>query len=172
MALLDFDVHHGNGTQACVARVVPHTVQYPLHTPLSDGHMTFPAFNPWVDDTDKDNILFARCGGFAATLSSRDVPASLTALARAALQRAGLRKEIARGEPLLPRLWSNVRHEGGGGAVAGARDESSRAAGLDKRQQLWGGACRGPRPGVCDRGGRAPLDLRPASCQRRHSWAR
>lgn len=55
-------MHHGNGTQACLARVVPHQVQYALHTPLSEGSMTFPAFHPWLDDDDRDNLLFARHG--------------------------------------------------------------------------------------------------------------
>lgn len=34
VAILDFDVHHGNGTQACVANVVPATRKVRLHSIL------------------------------------------------------------------------------------------------------------------------------------------
>ena len=60
IALLDFDVHHGNGTQACVGRVVPQIVQYPVATPLCEGSLRFQSFHPWFDEQDSQNILFAR----------------------------------------------------------------------------------------------------------------
>ena len=60
IALLDFDVHHGNGTQACVGRLVPQVVQYPISTPLCDGSLKFQSFHPWLDETDSQNIIFAR----------------------------------------------------------------------------------------------------------------
>jgi hypothetical protein len=37
VALLDFDVHHGNGTEACVAATAPRTLRFPYFTPLSEG---------------------------------------------------------------------------------------------------------------------------------------
>ena len=61
VALLDFDVHHGNGTQACVGNTVPSLASYSFQTPLSKGSQVFPRFKPWVDFDDADNILFARC---------------------------------------------------------------------------------------------------------------
>jgi acetoin utilization deacetylase AcuC-like enzyme len=60
VALLDFDVHHGNGTQACVARVVPQVIQYATGTPMCEGTLRFQSFHPWLDADDADNILFAR----------------------------------------------------------------------------------------------------------------
>ena len=60
VALLDFDVHHGNGTQACVGRVVPQIVQYPVATPLCEGALRFQSFHPWFGEKDSQNILFAR----------------------------------------------------------------------------------------------------------------
>ena len=66
MALLDFDVHHGNGTQACVAGAVPGIAKYSFKTPTSEGVQSFPVFRPWLDFDDADNILFARHGGSAA----------------------------------------------------------------------------------------------------------
>ena len=61
MAILDFDVHHGNGTEACVGAVVPRVVKHAFKTPLSEGVQLFPTFRPWLDLDDADNILFARC---------------------------------------------------------------------------------------------------------------
>ncbi len=60
MALLDFDVHHGNGTQACAAGAAPGVARYAFKTPTSEGVQTFPVFRPWLDFDDADNILFAR----------------------------------------------------------------------------------------------------------------
>lgn len=37
VALLDFDVHHGNGTEACVVRAAPSLLRVPFQTPFSDG---------------------------------------------------------------------------------------------------------------------------------------
>jgi len=61
VALLDFDVHHGNGTEACVAATAPSLRKFSFKTPFSEGSQTFPTFSPWLDTDDADNILFARC---------------------------------------------------------------------------------------------------------------
>jgi len=60
VALLDFDVHHGNGTQACIGNTVPSLASYSFHTPVSKGSQTFPQYKPWLDFDDPDNIFFAR----------------------------------------------------------------------------------------------------------------
>ncbi|KAK9813955.1 hypothetical protein WJX73_006715 [Symbiochloris irregularis] len=64
IAILDFDVHHGNGTQACVASATPHIKTVEFRTPFSHGSQTFPIFRPWVDSNDADNIFFASVQGF------------------------------------------------------------------------------------------------------------
>ncbi len=61
VALLDFDVHHGNGTEACVAATAPSLRKFSFKTPFSEGSQTFPTFSPWLDTDDAENILFARC---------------------------------------------------------------------------------------------------------------
>lgn len=61
VAILDFDVHHGNGTEACVGAVAPRMAKYSFQTPVSEGVQMFPTFRPWLDADDADNILFARC---------------------------------------------------------------------------------------------------------------
>ena len=60
VALLDFDVHHGNGTEACVAATAPSLRSFKFKTPFSEGSQTFPSFSPWLDTDDAENILFAR----------------------------------------------------------------------------------------------------------------
>ena len=69
VAILDFDVHHGNGTQACVASTLPHTRSVTFRTPFSTGTQTFPLFRPWLDVDDFQNILFAR--SVCATLDTQ-----------------------------------------------------------------------------------------------------
>ncbi|EFJ43924.1 hypothetical protein VOLCADRAFT_118904 [Volvox carteri f. nagariensis] len=63
VAIVDFDVHHGNGTQACVLNTVPSIRTLSLRTPYSDGQQHFPVYKPWLGDNDEHNILFASPGG-------------------------------------------------------------------------------------------------------------
>jgi hypothetical protein len=60
VALLDFDVHHGNGTQACIRNTVPGLATHTFETPYSKGLQEFPTWKPWLDSSDADNIFFAR----------------------------------------------------------------------------------------------------------------
>lgn len=64
VALLDFDVHHGNGTEACVAATAPSLRKFSFKTPFSEGSQTFPTFSPWLDTDDAENILFASVQGY------------------------------------------------------------------------------------------------------------
>ena len=64
VALLDFDVHHGNGTQACISAVMPSTIKVPLKTPFSEGYQSFSYYRPWLGTEDAHNLLFARYGVF------------------------------------------------------------------------------------------------------------
>ncbi|KAK9865158.1 hypothetical protein WJX84_010261 [Apatococcus fuscideae] len=64
VALLDFDVHHGNGTQACVSAVMPSTITLPFKTPFSEGFQKFPYYRPWLGTEDAQNLLFASVQGY------------------------------------------------------------------------------------------------------------
>mmetsp|Transcript_500 Transcript_500/g.1334 ORF Transcript_500/g.1334 Transcript_500/m.1334 type:complete len:917 (-) Transcript_500:2486-5236(-) len=64
VALLDFDVHHGNGTEAVVANCVPGQTKVSLSTPYSEGMQTFPTCKPWLGTDDGANILFASVQGY------------------------------------------------------------------------------------------------------------
>ncbi|KAK9809002.1 hypothetical protein WJX72_007747 [[Myrmecia] bisecta] len=64
VAILDFDVHHGNGTQACVSAVMPTSHRVPFSTPFSKGVQEFTVYRPWMGEGDADNILFASVQGY------------------------------------------------------------------------------------------------------------
>ena len=64
VAILDFDVHHGNGTEACVANTTPSLDTFEFATPYGKGTQTFPIYKPWHDEHDKDAIFFASVQGY------------------------------------------------------------------------------------------------------------
>ncbi|GFR42160.1 hypothetical protein Agub_g3012, partial [Astrephomene gubernaculifera] len=64
VAILDFDVHHGNGTQACVLNTAPSVRSVPIRTPFSEGLQRFPTYKPWLGDGDVHNIFFASVQGY------------------------------------------------------------------------------------------------------------
>jgi acetoin utilization deacetylase AcuC-like enzyme len=63
VAILDFDVHHGNGTEACVVGTAPRTVRVPFSTGLSEGVQLYHTWKPWRDSDDGDNVLFISVQG-------------------------------------------------------------------------------------------------------------
>ncbi len=64
VAIVDFDVHHGNGTEACVRAVVPGKVSSAVASPFGQGVQSFPVWKPWRGEGDGDRILFASVQGF------------------------------------------------------------------------------------------------------------
>jgi hypothetical protein len=60
VALLDFDVHHGNGTQAVVQATVPSLQTHRFSTPFAEGAIKQPHWKPWVDlEEDRCSIFLA-----------------------------------------------------------------------------------------------------------------
>ena len=67
VALLDFDVHHGNGTQACVQATVPSLQTHRFSTPFAEGAIKHPHWKPWVDlEEDRRGIFLAGTQGYGA----------------------------------------------------------------------------------------------------------
>ena len=64
VAIVDFDVHHGNGTEACVRAVVPGKVASAVASPFGQGVQSFPVWKPWRGEGDGERILFASVQGF------------------------------------------------------------------------------------------------------------
>ena len=65
VAILDFDVHHGNGTEACIENLVPSTL-VDKHSIPGVGEMVTatPSYKPWLNEQDPDNIFFCSVHGF------------------------------------------------------------------------------------------------------------
>lgn len=57
VAIVDFDIHHGNGTEAVVENLTPHSEEYPL--PASWPRRTFKSYKPWLSEDDAEHVLFA-----------------------------------------------------------------------------------------------------------------
>jgi acetoin utilization deacetylase AcuC-like enzyme len=70
VAILDFDVHHGNGTRACVSNTAPGTLRVPFTTPMSEGVHVYHTYQPWFDVDDDDNVLFASVQGYGPKATS------------------------------------------------------------------------------------------------------
>ena len=58
VAIVDFDVHHGNGTEECVRNLSPHQVSTTLETPMGEATFKNWSYKPWRDENDADNTLF------------------------------------------------------------------------------------------------------------------
>ena len=64
VALIDFDVHHGNGTQKIVEGLRPGLSRASLSTDFSEIIVASPTFKPWLDDNDRKHVFFASVHGF------------------------------------------------------------------------------------------------------------
>ena len=64
VAIIDFDVHHGNGTEEIIRQLVPVTEKVAIRTPFATGEMSSSAYRPWLDETDIQNVFFASTHGY------------------------------------------------------------------------------------------------------------
>lgn len=64
IALVDFDVHHGNGTEACVQNTAPSAPQFTYSLPIGGGTFSMNMYRPWLDETDPDEVMFASVHGY------------------------------------------------------------------------------------------------------------
>ncbi|CDW86211.1 histone deacetylase [Stylonychia lemnae] len=58
VAIVDFDVHHGNGTQEIVEALLPKKFVVKYNTPFSELQETQYQCRPWLDLEDAKNVLF------------------------------------------------------------------------------------------------------------------
>ena len=77
VAIVDFDVHHGNGTEETVRWLRPGTDVTPILCDHSFGKVEVPRFKPWFSDNDTDNVLFVSVHGYGP--KDAEVAASLAA---------------------------------------------------------------------------------------------
>lgn len=64
IAIIDFDVHHGNGTEEIVRRLIPKTETTVFRTPFSSGELRHDTYKPWLDETDVHNVFFSSTHGY------------------------------------------------------------------------------------------------------------
>lgn len=64
VAIVDFDVHHGNGTEAIIRQLVPTTEKAAVRTPFAVGELTTSRYRPWLDETDIQNVFFSSTHGY------------------------------------------------------------------------------------------------------------
>ncbi|ETP54873.1 hypothetical protein F442_00501 [Phytophthora nicotianae P10297] len=64
VAILDFDVHHGNGTEEIVRQLVPSTKEIEFETPYGTGKQVVHQYKPWRSDDDAANVFFCSVHGY------------------------------------------------------------------------------------------------------------
>jgi hypothetical protein len=64
IAIVDFDVHHGNGTEDAVRNLVPTVEQVGLQTPFFTATAKHDKYQPWLSDDDVDHVLFVSTHGY------------------------------------------------------------------------------------------------------------
>ena len=57
VAIVDIDIHHGNGTEEIVRNLTPGQARVPL--PASWAPQYVDSYKPWLDEDDAENVLFA-----------------------------------------------------------------------------------------------------------------
>jgi len=64
VAIIDFDVHHGNGTEEIVRQLVPNVERAAIRTPFASGMIQTPTYRPWLDENDIHDVFFASTHGY------------------------------------------------------------------------------------------------------------
>ncbi|KAG7368554.1 histone deacetylase superfamily protein [Nitzschia inconspicua] len=64
IAIVDFDVHHGNGTEEIIRQLAPNVEKTVIRTPFAVGELAAPKYRPWLDETDIQDVFFASAHGY------------------------------------------------------------------------------------------------------------
>ena len=64
VAIVDFDVHHGNGTEEIIRQLSPNIEKANVRMSFASGTFETPRYKPWLDETDIDNVFFASAHGY------------------------------------------------------------------------------------------------------------
>jgi acetoin utilization deacetylase AcuC-like enzyme len=76
VAIVDFDVHHGNGTQAILENLKPNRISNKLHLDFATAEVKTYSYKPWLGDADSDNVRFFSSHGYGRDEFSIFYPAS------------------------------------------------------------------------------------------------
>ena len=64
IAIIDFDVHHGNGTEEIVRQLTPNIEHAIIRTPFAVGGLHASTYKPWLDENDMNDVFFASTHGY------------------------------------------------------------------------------------------------------------
>jgi acetoin utilization deacetylase AcuC-like enzyme/ankyrin repeat protein len=64
VAIIDFDVHHGNGTEEIIRNLIPVVEKVNVQTSFASGYFETSRYRPWLDETDVNNVFFASTHGY------------------------------------------------------------------------------------------------------------
>jgi len=64
VAIIDFDVHHGNGTEEIIRTLIPYIDSAPVRTPFAVGTLQTPKYRPWLNEEDIKDVFFASTHGY------------------------------------------------------------------------------------------------------------
>lgn len=78
IAIVDFDVHHGNGTEAIVRNLTPSIITHPINSPPFLGTLEFQSYKPWLDSSDFSNVLFISSHAYGDDNFAKFYPATGT----------------------------------------------------------------------------------------------
>jgi acetoin utilization deacetylase AcuC-like enzyme/ankyrin repeat protein len=64
IAIIDFDVHHGNGTEEIIRQLVPSQKELKYDTPYGEGKQIVHQYKPWRNEEDPSKIFFCSVHGY------------------------------------------------------------------------------------------------------------
>lgn len=64
VAIVDFDVHHGNGTEEIVRGLVPGVEEAEIQLPFCSGKFQRVRYSPWLNEEDARDCLFVSVHGY------------------------------------------------------------------------------------------------------------
>ena len=64
IAIIDFDVHHGNGTEEIIRQLTPNVEHAVIRTPFAVGGLQTSSYKPWLDESDVKEVFFASTHGY------------------------------------------------------------------------------------------------------------
>jgi len=114
VAIIDFDVHHGNGTEEIIRHLVPNTETHTFRTPYSVGEMTTQTYRPWLDETDVKNVFFSSTHGYGnrgLEQSGWFYPASGKTHTSDALKHPAMVEQPSIDEFVLSQTWARIGRE-------------------------------------------------------------
>ena len=76
IAIVDFDVHHGNGTEAIIKNLRPSTLVHEINSLPFVGTFTSQSYKPWLSEDDYQNVLFISSHAYDTESFSKFYPAS------------------------------------------------------------------------------------------------